>query len=230
MKFLIFVFVFLFIAAPVEAALVTITPDGRIVNNVLSAENVRSEISIKKVSAVETAPSASVLLTRSDGKVQVIVDDAGVERTRDVTSFSDTVIELVETSPPKTVDISVNDEGFVLAQGGIEAVTIFPIKVDARGRTIAVETPVGSHNINVLPADAFTSLVNARIVTVNLGMAIAQGENGELLYQVAGERVVDVLGFFDISVPVVARVSAVTGRLLEIDQPAWARVMSFLFV
>jgi len=52
----------------------------------------------------------------------------------------------------------------------------------------------------------------------------------ELQYVIAGEKVFDILGLMEYSVPVTTFISASTGEILSIDSPTWFKYIKFLFV
>ena len=223
-----------------NAAFVTIEQNGEVLFNVLAYEDdllaTVPESESLQVTNIANNPGASasseVYLKNEDGKVSLTVKQGGNETEKDLSNYSDDIVEIVQRKKAETVTIVKNDDGFSVVQKGFSADTTFPIKIDPESREVSLETPSGLRYLAILPFDAVERLVKANVISytkLEKGIEITESDSGELLYKVPGERELNILNFLDYPVEVTASISATTGKLVEVDQPVWLRVLGFLF-
>jgi len=109
--------------------------------------------------------------------------------------------------------------------------TDYPININPKKNEISVQTPSGIRFLSVLPVEAAESILRARVMTRLTGEKtfLLEGERGELVYEMNGEKVLNIFNLLDYPVEVKTKVSVLTGEIVEIDQPTWLRIVSFLF-
>lgn len=213
---LIFSFLFLFSAADAKASFVTVTNQGEIVWNVLSSSNIEV-----KSTAVATDTSALSLRNES-GKFYL--------NNIDVTSIDNQdLINIEERADARKIVIGVSGDQFSLNEGGVTALTLYPIKVDAKERKLSVKTSQGETFLQVLPKEAVDVAVRSRFITQNTQNLHISDYEDEVVYKVDGEKVFDVLGMVSFSVPVTAYVSVSNGKIVNIGGPEWFKIFGFLF-
>lgn len=199
--------------------------------NVLSYED-SAEIEIKKI-ANTTDSAQRVSILKKDGNVNMSVFSQSGHSEMDVTNYTDNLVEIEETIKPKKTAIGVLGPEFFISQGGVVATTYLPITIEAESNKISLTTPSGERYLSILPQTAADSILNTRIITKlapDSPLSIVEDEENNLNYIIEGKKVVNVFNVYDWEIDVVARVSGVTGEVLEIETPSWLRSVNFLFV
>lgn len=233
-----FLFLFLFSPNEASAALVHVNKDGKVIFNVLGAEDSlalgiprKESLQIKQIASNDTPNPSQVLLNQENGKVNLSVATSEGEKSMDVTGYKDSLVEIEERNQANKVQIGLLDGKFSISENGITATTEFPISVDPKNATINVSAPSGVRYLAVLPFEAYQGLVKARIIsTVNGELAILEGDKGELSYVVPGQKIINVFNLFSYPVDVKTTVSASTGEVLLVDEPVWLKVLGFAFI
>ena len=230
-------FAFLLSTSTVYASLVTIDGEGKVVVNVLSAEESieleipRSEyLEVKNIVAVTPDPNAKITLSKAGGIVKLNVSTASGDKSLDVTSYKEEIIEIEERPQAEKLVIGVVNGKFTIEQRNVVANTDFDIHIDPATAGLILETPSGFNYLSILPRQAVNSVLRSKTInrigedsTINIIETDRQ-----LSYEVAGEKVINVFNLFEYPVPVKAQVSASTGEILSVDQPTWLWVARFL--
>lgn len=228
--FAVFGFIFLFTPNIVLAdAIVTISSNGKTSWNVLGAESDR-EIKIKKIANLDSNLNGKISVYKEGNSFQVIQDSGSNKTKADVTNFEGDVVEVESRGESKNLSIKVSGEKFMLIQGENIASTEYPVEIDPETALISVKAPTGLRFIVLLPEDAATLAINARLldeIDPNSPMILTENEFGELHYEVKGTRIID-LKITKIPVEVTANLSASTGRVLTVDSPIWFKVVGLL--
>lgn len=221
------------------ASLVSITNKGEIEWNVLPA---RDEIlasspepetlRVKNIAQnTNSNESAQVQLRNNAGKVTLTVNDGTNTQEADVTGYADEIIEIEQQTTPARIAILASDGGFLIREQNVTAHTAYPLAIEPEIKRIVVETNSGKHFLGVLPSEALSQVVKGNILDVigDNDVQITEVEAGELQYAIAGKKTLNILHIFEYEVPVTARVSAIDGQILAVDQPVWLPIASFLF-
>lgn len=227
-----------FIPQKASAQILTVTPEGEIVFNVLSEESDtaieiprHSYIEVKRVGEEGVSEDSSVFLSKSGGKISLVVSSGNETRELNVSSQNQALVEVEERPEIQKVLIGVLDDKFFLQQKGISAVTDYSVNVDAASANLSVLTPTGERFLSVLPKDAVDSALKTKIVsTISSNQVEIQEKEGEVQYKIDGTKVFDLFGFYAYKIPVTAFVSASTGEVLGIDSPTWFKYVGFLFI
>ena len=223
---------------PTFASLLVVKNEGEIVWNVLAEEDnlsldvpKHSYLEVTKIAQVNPSESSLVVLKRQDGKISLSVDSGDEKKQLDVTNWKEDVIEVEERAEVKKLVIKIVDEKFRLEQNGISAITEFPVTIDSKSARLSIETSGGQTFLSIFPKEAVDSLLRAKFVNKIPDSNIELIEKDkELQYVIAGEKVFDILGLMEYSVPVTTFISASTGEILSIDSPTWFKYIKFLFV
>ncbi|MEK7497764.1 MAG: hypothetical protein AAB656_02510 [Patescibacteria group bacterium] len=214
--FTLFIIHYSLFTGSVYASFATVTKDGEVVWNVLASSNIEV-----KNTAIATDTS-SLFLRSESGKFYL--NDI------DVTSLENqSLVDIEERPNIKKVVIGVKGDNFTLSEGGIMAMTNFPIKVDAKERELSVKTSLGETFLQILPKEAVDVAVRSRFITKSTEALFISDYEDEVVYKVSGEKVFDLLGVVSYSVPVTAYVSVSNGRIVNIVGPEWFKVFGFLF-
>jgi len=229
-SFLFFVFV-----PQVDASLLTIKEDGEVIVKVLSSEDTialgypkESKLEVKQVANSGLNENTQVVLSKEDGKVSLQV---GNDRSLDVTDWKDDLVEIEERPDTKRIKVGLNSGDFIITQEGIVASTELSVNIDPYENQLSLTTRTGKKYLKVLPFDAAQSILRTRLIN-NINsepFKIVEGERG-LSYVINGNKVINILNVYDIEIPITARVSALTGEVISIDEPSWLKPLSFLFV
>jgi len=220
-----------------QATLLVIDQKGEVVWNVLASESTlgvpkSSEIIIKSLAAGIPGASSLVSLLREGDRVTLSVKDGQEERSLDVTQLGGEIVEIEQRPSTRKVKIGVLGEKFLIEEEGILALTDYPIKIDPQRAELSVVTASGHRILPFLPREAFEVAVRAKIISkerVGETMQLTEGGQGQLAYHISGERTLNLLNLFELNIPVSTSVSALTGEILSIDQPAWLRIFGFVF-
>jgi hypothetical protein len=217
----------------VTASLLTVTPTGEVVWNVLSLEDFtvltpeKSELEVKQV-AGSTKGESNIYLKQSGGK---IVLNVGNESEMDVTNWEKELIELTERGRTKKINISQKEGKFIIEQDNVIAETSLPISINPKENELSVVTDSGAVFLTVLPQEALETALRTKLVTKFSGenILIAEHDIGVPAYNINGEKELKVFNIFDLKIPVVAYISTTTGEVLRVDQPKWLSIVGYLF-
>jgi len=221
----------------VNASLIVIDKKGEVVWNVLASEAAlgvpkSAEITVKNLAIGTPGLNSLVSLLREGDKVTLNVKEGQQEKSLDVTEVGGEIIEIEERPQSRRVKIGVLGDKFLIEEEGTIALTDFPIKIDPGRAELSVVTASGHRILPFLPREAFEVAIRAKIISKGKEgetMQLTEGGQGELAYQIPGERTLNILNLIKLDIPVSASVSALTGEILSIDQPTWLRVLGFVF-
>lgn len=229
-----------FSVSDTRASLVTITKDGEVIVNVLSAEeSIELEIpqkdylAVKEIASESFSEDVSVSLGREGDKVSLNVSTANGEKSLDVTNYSDNLIEIEERPAVRTLSISVLGDRFAIKQKGLIAHTSYEINVDPKNAGLTLSTPSGLRYLSVLPREAADVMFRSKLIDRISGdriMVLEEEVGEELAYVVEGVKVINIFNILDYELPVKAKVSASTGQIAGIIEPGWLKFVAFLFV
>ena len=201
---------------PAEAAFATVTKDGKITWNVLASSNIEV-----KNTAVATDTSALSLRTESGKFYLNDIDVTGLG--------NQDLVDIEERPNIKKIVIGVKENSFTLNEGGVIAMTTYPIKIDARERKLSVKTDSGETFLMILPKEAVEVAMRSRFISKNVETIYISNLEDEVVYRVDGEKVFDILGVVSYSVPLTAYVSVTSGKIINIIGPEWFKIFGFLF-
>lgn len=219
----------------IYASLLVIEKDGQVIWQVLSEEDstdldipTHSFLEIKKTAGVTPNPTSTVELSKKDGKVTLIVTSENEKRQIDVSSEDIELVKIEERPEVQKVAIGFQDGKFNIQQKGISAITDFPIKIDPSTARLTVATQSGERFLSILPYQAVQGVLRSKIISKvdNNKLDIVEHER-ELQYSFSGQKIFNILNFFDYSVPVTLKVSATTGETVSIEGPVWYKVIGF---
>ena len=234
--FLLTVFLFFTRLQPASAQVVTIGDQGEIAWKVLGDETsnnsgiLNSSIEVKKVGNAAVNSKPTISLSKDGENVSLSVISGNETRNLDVLGDDKNLVEVEERPYVQKVIIGVQGDKFSLTQGGITALTDFPINVDARAARFSVKTGGGMEYIFVLPKEAVDTALNSRLITSTDSDITITSDRGEVAYRIAGEKVFNFFDLFKYTIPVTTYVSASSGKLTSIDSPTWFRFLKFLFI
>jgi hypothetical protein len=238
--FVLFIASYFLLPGSTKASLVRVGESGDVIVKVLSSEDsIALEIpqsdylEVKNIAKEIPDPESKISLVKDNGEIMLKVATKSGEKSLDVTNYEDEVIEIEERPQTKKVAISITDNKFIIKQGGVSAVTDYEINIDPASARLTLATKSGLKFLSILPRQAVETMLRSKLVSrLNRQdrFEITEEEGGELAYVVSGEKTFNVFQLFEYAVPVVARVSASTGEILEIEQPQWLNKLNFLFV
>lgn len=225
--------------SPAKAGIISVSPDGRIMVKVLSAqtssellgeETSDSEVEVKKVRGL-TMPDPSISLEKVDGKVSLAVLSEGSYQELDVTGISEDLVEVEARPEVKRLTVSAVDGGFVLKQGGFNALTEYPVEVDAKNAKLSLVTDRGKEFLSVFPLEAIESALRSGIITKIDNDIVIKDTEDSLNYQLTGEKVFNILGLTDYHLPVSVSISTSNGYVVSVDSssPVY-RILKVLFI
>ncbi|OGM15764.1 hypothetical protein A2V56_02405 [Candidatus Woesebacteria bacterium RBG_19FT_COMBO_42_9] len=219
------------------ASLIVIDKNGEVVWKVLASEATlgipkASQIVVKNVVGGSPAESSLVSLLKEGDKFTLSVKEGGQERSLDVTSIGGEIVEIEERPQVRKVKIGVLAGRFLIEEEGTLALTDYPIKIDPARAELSVVTASGIRILPFLPKEALEVAIRAKTFSnMKQGdtMELAEGGRGELTYEILGQKTINIVNLFKFQIPVTTSISAMTGEVLFVEQPAWLRVFGFLF-
>ena len=231
-----FSLLFFVAASSVEASLLVIDKDGTVTWKVLAEESNSIEIpkssglSVREVVNTKPSEDAQVILKKDGEKISLVVLGESGNKELDVSGWKDDLVEIEERPEIQTVKIGIDDGKFSLEQKGIVALTDFPINIDAKTAKISVLTESGDRFVSILPYQATEGVLRSRLVTNLSGDKIYLIEQErELAYAIDAVKEINFFNIYKYPFPIKTYVSASTGEIISVDQPAWLRVLGFLF-
>jgi len=241
-KYIFILVLFLFFSASTVVAkadsLLVVNGEGAVVWKVLSSTDSislnipqKEDIKITDIVNFDVNDDAIINLGKENGNISLNVDSiSGGNKSLDITNWQDDIIEVEERGETKKLAIRIKDGEFNIEQEGIAVATSYPINIDPKRNEISVQTPSGNRFLSVLPIDAVRSALRAKVFTRFIGQeaSLIEGDNGELVYVLTGEKVLNLFNLVDYPVEVKTKVSVLTGEIVHIDQPPWLKVLSFL--
>ena len=224
---------FLISAVEAQAALVNVDVNGIPSWSVLSYEVETGEeknVEVRSVVNREAInPNTKIALTRDEGQVLLTVDEEEI----DISGYESEIVEVEEIDIPKRVAILANNDGFSIQQRGVTANTEFPITVNTPEKKISVQTDSGIRYLSILPYDAVIQIVRANIIkdlSEGDSVTLVENEDGEVVYRIKGKNDLNVLRFVDLSVDILVEISALDGKVVEVEKPLWYAIADFLIV
>jgi hypothetical protein len=218
-----------------KASLLVIEESGKVTWKVLSEQDsvnleipTHSYIEVKKAGDSQPNENALVELSKTNGKVNLIVVTGDEKRQVEIGSTNGDLIEIEERPEIQKVNIGVKDGKFSLYQKGISALTDFPIKIDPETAKLTIATESGERFLSILPFQAVQGVLRSKLITRVDGnkLDIIEQER-ELQYSFSGQKVFNIFNLFEYSVPVSLKVSASTGETVSIEGPVWYKVIGF---
>ena len=228
---------FFVFSSTAKAELITLRKDGKIILNVLSYQDsfgvVKNEsLEIKDVlSSNESEVNEKILLANDEGEYKLnIVSNEG-NKELNVTNINGDLIEIEERPSVRNLKIGLKDGNFYLEEGGIVAVTNFPISIDSKNAEISIETQSGEHFIAISPVEAYQYVLRAKDISklTDENIQITERNLGEITYEIPGEKTLNFFGLMNYDVPVKVSVSTLTGEITNLDTEVWMKVLNFLF-
>jgi hypothetical protein len=229
------IIVVLFTAKSVDAQILVIDKAGKVEWNVLSDEdsialNVpqSSSVEVKKINNENVSGSSLISLSRSGDKISLEVESGDEKKQLDVSNWKNDLVEIEQRPQTQLVKIGLTDNKFDLEQHGLLATTDLPIQVDSKSANISLTTSTGEQFLSILPNDAAQILLKANLVNriARKDIEIVEKDHG-LSYKIPGEKVFDLFGLYQYSVPLETYVSASTGEIVQINGPDWFKVVAF---
>ena len=221
----------------VFAALAVIDKEGNVVVNVLSEEDSfdTSGSTLKVVGGTPEVKytNANIALTKDKDKLSMSVLSSSGGKDFDITNYKDSVLEIEERPAVEKISIAIANGSFVISQGNINAQTDYQIQVDPKRGKLALETPTGYKFLSVLPKQAASLLLRSKLASNILPentVYILEDDKGNLYYDLTAEKVIPIFNVYNYQFNVRAKVSATTGEIISVDEPAWYRLFNFLFV
>ena len=225
---------FMSVSVVYSSGLVLINKKGEVIVKVLGITS-GEKMKIVGISTLESSNgvysnNAQVSLTLTGEDVRVDIKSADGVKTLNATDWDEEIVEIEERGDVKKISIQRQDNSFLISQGVVVAKTQFPIVIDSKRGELSVITATGSRHILRYPQDVAETLKNTKIVSLYDNIKITERENGELIYEVKGEKAIKILGLFNVRGNVDVDVSASSGEVLTINEPLWLKILGLIFI
>jgi hypothetical protein len=199
-------------------AFITVTPNGKIISQVLGD----STLKVKSV-AQNLAPANSLIsLNNLGGKIEL--------NNTDVTSLKEDLVEVESRGNVNDLKIRANGNNFSIEEQDVIANTQFPITIDPTKAELSVSTDTGMRLVSVLPFEATQVLLRGKKIDKLSSNEISLNEDnkGQLQYAITGVKNINIFNFATVKANVNSKVSATTGEILKIDEPQWLKVLEVI--
>lgn len=221
----------------VSAQILIVRNNGEIDYKVLSfSDEIKPEIpkssnfDVKQSPAVSTAEKPTIALTRNGESVNVLVDEYGSKKEFLINKSTDVILELEERPETSKLEIGYKDGFFTLIQNNFTAYTNFAIKIDAVNARLTVSTERGERIVSIMPNSAIQYLVKSKVINkVSENRLELIEKDSELVYQVSGERLLNIFDLYKYPIEVNSFVSASTGEIVLVEAPVWLKVINNFF-
>ena len=237
--FLVISIIFFFIfSTSVEARILTVSKDGTVILNVLSYEDSltlsvpkNESLEVKEVAKEEEDKNSYLLLAKEGEDIKLNVVSQEGEKELNVTNIEGDLIEIEERPSVKNIKIGLLENMFYVQEGGVLALTEYPINIDPEHAEISINTPSGQHFLAISPAEAYQYSLRAKKISklTEEDIVISEKKVGEVTYEIPGLKTLNLLGLVKYDFPVKVSVSALTGEIINVEQEVWLKVLNFFF-
>jgi len=223
----------------VDASVVTVKKNGEVVLNVLAAEdtsgsgNQSESLTVSQSSVAMGDADMPISLFRKDGKYVLNIAGKNGEQDFDISNYKDNILEIEQRPSIRKIDISLSGNQFVIEQSGVKAKTSYQINIEPLKSRITILTPTGYKFLTLLPADAVNVLYRSNVITsltTDRSVEISEDDKGNLFYLANGTKRVGIKDLYEFDAPVSAKISAVDGSVMEINQPIWLKILSLFTI
>lgn len=174
-----------------------------------------------------------------DGNVRLKVENSDGEEIQTRERLREKA-ELEQTLDDERIDVSSDDGHLAIEHNAVRARVNFPLSIDPVTHELIVTTPEGEKTVSVLPDAAVQRLLASGFLTrvasdsavpTASGSAVLSAamelklHNGNLVYEVQGQKEHKLFGFIPVATARTVTVSALTGEMLSQTQ-SW--LSSFL--
>ena len=121
----------------ISASIVTITPSGETVLNVLSEQDIHLEIpksesiKVNEVAGKDGKETSTSALANDEGKIKLTLDDSNSTQTLDVTDIKESIVEIEERPEVERIAIKIKEDKFVISLDKLKVTTEYePLMTD----------------------------------------------------------------------------------------------------
>jgi hypothetical protein len=232
-------FLFIF-STQANASIVVLQENGEVVINVLSYENdglleiPQSEsLEIKDLAMGTFSGDSAISLTKNGENYTLNIASQTGEKSLNVTDFGEEIIEIEERPESKKLTISLSDGGmYELKQGDVLAYTSYDIEIEPNDAKIALSAPSGKRYISILPKDALLTAIRSKTiskVSESGTITLLEEDAKDIIYKIDGVKSINLANVYDWDIDVEAKVSASTGEIVSIKEPAWLKILKFIY-
>lgn len=135
-----------------------------------------------------------------------------------------------ENISKREIGVKTEKGNFKLELKGVAAESKFPISFDKTTGQLFVTTPNGERQIRLLPDEASSIAKLAGIQNQIDKIEIVENNQpsteDEIVFNLSGLKTGKLLGLIPVKSPVQAEIGANSGKILNIDQPFWLKLLS----
>lgn len=131
-----------------------------------------------------------------------------------------------------------SDSGrFVIKRNRVGAISEFPLSIDLSTNTLSVTTPAGEKQVTILPDQAVQNMLSRNVIDKVIGedsgdlstrIKVSQSDDGNLIYEVDGEKQKRLFGLIPLKFKKTAVVSVETGELMTTRETITARLLDLI--
>lgn len=225
-----FILFFFLSSSAFASSLLRIDKEGNLTVNVLSAQSQTNLVlpnngilEIKKIANVMTGED-EIVLRKEGERYNLYFDESN---SIDITNWKESVVQIEEKEENKEADILLENGEFSLVQAGVRANIPFPIKINPKKKKFQLETPYGDKYLAVLPFEAaLISLRSKSLSKLDEAPFKLLEENKDIVYHIFGKKTINFFNVYNLDTSVVAKVSASTGEVINVEEPLWLKLLS----
>jgi hypothetical protein len=122
-----------------------------------------------------------------------------------------------------------NNDTFI-EDGGTEVKANFPMEIDAETGLVTITNPNGrTVTLNATPSEVLEKVLSERLIEDVDEFEIEEDNDNEIKYILRGTTKRQLLGLFEINVPVEAKVNCENIDEVEVRKPWYLNMFGFLF-
>lgn len=161
---------------------------------------------------------------QENGEVKLKVEN---EEGKEVEDHDDKREELEDELEDEDIDVATEDGHMVIEHNRVRARTNFPLSINPETKEFIVTTPAGERSVAVLPDEAIQNMLAQGFFTRDVSSEISL-HDGNVVYEIKGQREHNFLGFVPVTTPQTVMVSAQTGDVIAQTQSWLATTVDLL--
>jgi len=223
---------FFLFAVPSRAALINISKNGAVTYNVLSAQSpFRDNPESSIASENDRNPAVlgtKISLTKVDDKYFLKVEGDRFGQF-EITNYQGDLVEMEKDLPGQKLSLAFGDGKVQIKEQGIVAQTSLSFNIDSASKKLSLETPSGEKFLFLAPKEAVEKIYQEKILDSTEGAITVTDHNNDLLYEVSGQKILNIFNLVQIPIQVKTQISALTGNIVSVEEPSWLKLWRLFF-
>lgn len=179
---------------------------------------------------IEKPEVEKVEIDSTEGALELELKEANTPENKKLGKVGNLKLKVRQGKVEQELEFKAEGEKLIVEEQNIGAETNFPLTFDKATGQLIVTTPNGPRIIRVLPSRASLIAKNAGIQNeidkIEIQRSSIQGTNEDVVLKLTGKKTGSILGLIDINAPVETEIGAQTGKVININEPFWLKLLS----